>query len=137
MELHLKLIGVILIVLAFVHVIFPRYFNWKTELKSLSLINNQMMYVHTFFVAIVVFLMGILCIYCTSDIIYTKLGKQLSFGLFVFWGLRLIFQFFVYSSKLWKGKMLETVIHIIFSILWIYFTTVFLIIFLSEQAIAF
>jgi len=129
MTLHLKIIGIILMLLAFVHIIFPKYFNWKKELQSLSLINNQMMYVHTFFVALVVFLMGVLCICCSDDIINTKLGKQLAFALFIFWGIRLIFQFLVYSPKLWKGKLFETVIHISFSALWIYFTTIFFLVY--------
>lgn len=131
MELHLKIIGVILIALSFIHIAFPKYFNWKKELQPLSLINNQMMYVHTFFVAFTVFLIGILCIYCTNDIIKTTLGKQLCLGLFVFWGLRLIFQFFFYSSRLWKGKLFETFIHVVFSILWIYFSVIFLLVYLS------
>jgi hypothetical protein len=131
MELHLKIIGLLLIVLAFIHVSFPKYFNWKKELASLSLINNQMMYVHTFFVAIVVLLMGLLCFFCSADITNTKLGKQLSLGLFIFWGLRLIFQFFVYSPKLWRGKSFETAMHIVFSLLWIYLTAIFLLIYLS------
>jgi len=129
MTLHLKIIGIILMLLAFVHIIFPKYFNWKKELQSLSLINNQMMYVHTFFVALIVFLMGVLCICCSDDIINTKLGKQLAFALFIFWGIRLIFQFLVYSPKLWKGKLFETVIHISFSALWIYFTTIFFLVY--------
>tara|TARA_R110000737_G_scaffold217581_1_gene233983 strand:- start:720 stop:905 length:186 start_codon:yes stop_codon:yes gene_type:complete len=48
MEVHLKIIGVLLMALALVHIIFPKYFNWKEELKSLSLINKQMMTIHTF-----------------------------------------------------------------------------------------
>jgi hypothetical protein len=132
MELHLKIIGILLMVLAFVHTAFPQYFNWKKELASLSLINNQMMYVHTFFVAVTVFQMGLLCFFCADDIINTRLGKQLSLGLFIFWGLRLIFQFFVYSPKLWKGKIFETTMHIVFSILWVYLTIVFLFIYLSK-----
>jgi hypothetical protein len=133
MELHLKIIGILLMVLAFFHTFFPKYFNWKKELESLSLINNQMMYVHTFFVAVTVFLMGLLCFFCAADIINTSLGKQLSLGLFIFWGLRLLFQFFVYSPKLWKGKSFETAMHIVFSFLWIYLTAIFLIIYLSNQ----
>ena len=132
MELHLKIIGLLLIGLAIVHVIFPAYFNWKKELKSLSLINIQMMYVHTFFVAFVVFLMGLLCFFCAYDIINTRLGRQLALGLFIFWGLRLLFQFFVYSPKLWRGKKFETIMHIVFSALWIYLTTVFLLIYLGK-----
>ncbi len=117
-------------VLALAHSAFPVYFNWKKELESLSLINNQMMYVHTFFVAITVFLMGLLCFFCAADIVNTRLGKQLSLGLFIFWGIRLIFQFFVYSPKLWRGKSFETAMHIIFSLFWIYLTSIFLLIYL-------
>jgi hypothetical protein len=120
-------------VLAFFHTFFPKYFNWKKELESLSLINNQMMYVHTFFVAVIVFLMGLLCFFCAADLINTRLGKQLSLGLFIFWGLRLLFQFFVYSPKLWKGKFFETAMHIVFSLLWVYLTAIFLVIYLSKQ----
>jgi len=128
MELQLKVTGVLLMLLAIVHSAFPQYFNWKKELRSLSLINNQMMYVHTFFVAIVVFLMGLLCAFCAEDIVHTKLGKQLAMGMCIFWGLRLVFQFFVYSPKLWRGKRFETVMHILFSILWTYLTLIFLLI---------
>jgi hypothetical protein len=126
MEIHLKIIGVILIALALVHIIFPKYFNWKIELKSLSLINRQMMTVHTFFIALTVLMMGILCLICATDLIETKLGKTISFGFGVFWSIRLFIQFFVYSNELWKGKRRETIIHILFSLLWFYFSFVFL-----------
>lgn len=129
MEVHLKIIGFIFILLSAIHIMFPRYFEWKKELQSVSLINKQMMYVHTFFVAFMVLLMGVLCICCTDDLIHTKLGQQLSFGLFLFWGLRLIFQFVVYSPKLWRKKIFETIMHIVFSILWIYITVVFFLIY--------
>ena len=111
--------------LALVHIIFPKYFNWKEELKSLSLINKQMMTVHTFFVALVVFLMGLLCLTSSTELVETRLGKTISLGLAIFWSLRLIIQFFGYSSKLWKGKLFETIIHILFSGLWIYLSVIF------------
>ena len=58
MESHLELIGALMIVIALVHVVFPRYFAWKEDLASLSLVNRQMMKVHAFFIALAVFLMG-------------------------------------------------------------------------------
>jgi hypothetical protein len=125
MATHLKLIGFILIVLSLVHVVFPRYFNWKDELKSLSLINRQMMIIHTFFIALVVLLMGLLCISYSTELIDTKLGKNISLGLGIFWGMRLFIQFFGYSSQLWKGKRFETMIHVLFSLLWTYISVVF------------
>lgn len=126
MEFHLKLIGILLILLAAIHIIFPKYFNWKKELNSLSLINRQLMYVHSFFIAFVVLLVGILCLTSANELTSTVLGKKISLGLGIFWSVRLFIQFFGYSSKLWKGKSFETSVHIVFSIFWIYLSTIFI-----------
>lgn len=126
MEIHFRIVGVLLILLAIIHIAFPKYFNWKEELKPLSLINKQIMVVHTFFIGLVVFLMGVLCLISTKSLIQTKLGHTLTLGLFVFWIIRLFFQLFVYSSKLWKTKTFETTIHIVFIIFWTYISGVFL-----------
>jgi len=131
MELQLKIIGVVLIALSAIHIGFSKYFDWKKDLQPLMLINRQMMEVHTFFVALTVFLIGVLSVCCTHDLITTKLGKQISLGLSIFWGVRLIFQFFVYSPKLWKGKTFETTMHVLFAMLWIYLTTTYFLIYQS------
>lgn len=127
MLIHITIIGWILVALALVHVIFPNYFNWDEDLKNCSLINKQIMSVHTFFIAVTVFLIGVLCITSAELLLETELGKRVLLGLGIFWGLRLYAQFFMYSSDLWKGKKFETVVHIVFSILWFYVTTVFII----------
>jgi hypothetical protein len=129
MELHLKIIGILLLALACIHIIFPKYFNWKKELASLSLVNKQLMEVHTFFIAVFVFLNGLLCLFCYKDLMNTSLGRVICLGLAIFWGLRLGVQFFVYSPKLWKGKIFETIMHIVFSIIWIYITTIFILLY--------
>lgn len=125
MEIHLKIIGLLLCVLALAHVAFPRYFNWKTEMQTLSLINRQMMIVHTFFIALTVFLMGLLCFTSSKELINTRLGQTIALGFAIFWSIRLLIQFFGYSAELWKGKTFETSIHIIFSLLWLYLSYVF------------
>ena len=134
MELHLKFIGYLLVVLSFIHLIFPRYFKWKQDLSNIVLINRQMMYVHTFFIALIVLLTGLLCISSARELMETKLGAKIAFGLAVFWGLRLFFQFFGYTSQTWKGKKFETAVHVVFSILWIYLTVVFFIVFQENGA---
>jgi hypothetical protein len=126
MQIHLKIIGVLLIALGLIHIFFPKYFNWNKELKSLSLINRQMMTVHTFFIALTVFLMGLLCFTSSTELIETNLGKKISLGLGIFWTIRLFIQFFGYSRELWKGKIFETTMHIIFSLLWGYLSFIFL-----------
>ena len=131
MELHLKIIGVLLIVLALLHVIFPKYFNWRQELTLVSHINRQMMQVHAFFIAFIVFLMGLLCLTSANDLISTTLGKRISLGLGIFWTARLVIQFFGYSSKHWKGKTFETTMHVLFSVVWTYFSAAFILIYLG------
>jgi len=130
MELHLKVIGVILILLGLMHVGFPRYFNWKKDLANLELINKEMMIVHTFFLALVLVGMGTICLYSTKDLISTPFGKTISLSFAIFWAVRLLVQFFGYSSELWKGKRFETVVHIVFIALWGYFSWVFWMVYL-------
>jgi hypothetical protein len=131
MAIHLKIIGVLLVLLALLHLYFPKYFDWKRDFRSVSMINRQMFYVHSFFIAFVVFLMGILCLTSTEDLVTSPFGKRICLGLALFWTARLFIQFLGYSSTLWRGRKLETVVHVIFSFLWVYFSATFIYIFLS------
>lgn len=133
MELHLNIIGFLLLVLATIHGVFPKRFDWANELSSVSLMNRQMMYVHTFFIALMVLLMGLLCLTSAQEMIETKLGNKLALGLGIFWTIRLGTQFFGYSSELWKGRKLETTVHILFSVLWTYFSVVFFVVYWSGK----
>lgn len=126
MELHLKIIGICLVGLGLIHSIFPKKFNWKQELSSLSIVNREMIYVHTFFIAFTLFLVGLLCLTSATDLISTTFGKRVSLGLGIFFLLRLLVQFFGYSSNTWKGKTFETTVHVLFSIFWTYVTVIFL-----------
>ena len=128
MNRHLEIIGTAMILLALAHVFFPKHFGWKKELANLSLLARQMMYVHTAFIALAVLLMGVLCLTAPAELVGTPLGRKIALGLAVFWGCRLLVQFFGYSPKLWRGKRFETCMHIAFTILWIYLTAVFVMI---------
>ena len=128
---HIRFSGILMLFLALIHLGFPRRFGWKKEFKPLSLLSNQLMYIHTFFIALTVFLFGLLCLFCAPELMENnRLAHSIALLLAVFWGLRSIFQFFVYSPALWRGKKLETSLHIAFSILWLYFTFVFTSLFL-------
>jgi hypothetical protein len=77
--------------------------------------------------------MGLLCLCCAEDLINTTLGNRICLGLGLFWLTRLYFQFFVYSPQVWRGKVFETSVHVIFSALWIYFTVVFLLVYYNNM----
>ncbi len=104
MQIHLKIIGCFLIALALLHIVFPKYFNWKEELKSLTLINKQMMEIHTFFIAVTVLLMGLLCLTSSTELVNTSLGRRISLGFGIFWGIRLVIQFFRLLLKTLEGQ---------------------------------
>ena len=127
MQTLLEITGCLLIGLALLHAVFPRHFRWREETAGLSLLTRQILYVHTFFIALTVFLMGLLCLTSASDLMHTPLGQRICFGLALFWGVRLVMQFFVYSSKLWRGKVFETIAHIAFALFWAWLTGLFLI----------
>lgn len=136
MEIHVKIVGSLLIALSLMHIIIPKYFKWEQELTSLSLITKQILYVHTFFIAFIVLLMGLMCVSYSHELLHDPFGRVISLGLFGFWLTRLIFQFFVYSPKVWRGKKFETVMHVLFSVLWLYFSGVFLLGYLGSEPIS-
>ncbi len=125
MDALLKVAGGILLGLAVLHAFFPTYFKWKEELRAITPLTRQIHYIHTFFIALIVFFNGLLYLTCTQELLSSPLGHRISLGFFIFWACRLILQFFGYSSSLWRGKLFETVMHVLFSLLWLFLTVVF------------
>ena len=133
MQTLLEITGGLLMGLALLHAVFPRYFRWKEETAGLGLLTRQILYVHTFFIALTVFLMGLLCLTSAAEMMHTPLGRRICLGLSVFWGIRLVIQFFGYSSKLWRGKAFETLAHFAFTLFWGWLTVLFLMVALKTE----
>ncbi len=126
LSFHLRLAGLTLIFLGVAHAFFGPRFKWREETARLSLLNRQIFYVHTFFIALVLILMGILCVFGTRGLLETTfVGRWLCAGITLFWASRLVCQFFVYSPELWRGKLLETFMHALFACAWTYYSAVF------------
>ena len=125
MEIQIEIVGCALMLLSLIHTGFPRYFEWKKDLPHLGLFNRQMLQVHTFFIALFLFLVGLMCAVDAGQLLTTVLGRHICAGLSFFWLVRLYFQFFVYSPRLWKGKRFETAMHVVFSVFWGYLTLLF------------
>lgn len=124
--MQIQISGVMMIILSIMHIFFPKYFKWKEELGRLSLINKQMMQAHTFFIALLLLLLGILCITSYHDLTHTQLGKKLCLGIGLFWAIRFIYQIVGYSSILWEKKRFETSVHLIFLFIWSFLSYTFL-----------
>ena len=123
---HLRAAGVLLIALALFHGALPRRFGWRQELQNVSLLSRQIFYVHTFFIALTVGLMGTLVLFYADELLKAApLARGVLGGLTVFWLCRLVFQFCVYDASLWRGQVFETRVHWLFSALWLYLVVVF------------
>lgn len=126
LELHLRLAGALQIALAAAHVFFPTRFHWKEELPRLSLLNRQMFVVHTIFICLVVLLMGALSFFAPHILLQpTALSRLVLAGFAAFWGLRLAIQLFVYDSRLWRRQAFNTLVHVLFTAMWMYLTAVY------------
>ena len=80
---------------------------------------------HHVFIAITVGLMGAFTLSASHELLTTALGRRVLLGFGAFWFMRLLFQLFVYSPSLWREKRFETVVHILFVILWSWLSAVY------------
>ena len=123
---HLRIVGASLIALSLAHVLFAKHLRWKEDAARLTPINRQIFHVHAFFICLIVLMMGLLCLLAPQRLAEpTPLARLVLIGLVIFWGTRLVFQWFVYDSSLWRGHRGNTFVHFAFTILWSYYTFVF------------
>ena len=120
---HLRIVGGSLILLAIAHVYFARHLNWRLDATKLSPVNRQIFHVHTFFICMILVLTGVLAL-CIPEALTTRspLARLVLIGHVIFWGTRLLFQWFVYDPTHWRGHRLNTTAHVLFTLLWLYFT---------------
>ncbi len=124
--LHLRIAGFLLMVLAIGHLFISRRFQWLEQSRLLSAFNGQVMLVHAFFIALTVGLMGVLALFWPETLVMpSALGRPVVAGLLIFWTVRLIFQWLVYDWALWVGKRMETGVHFLFTLFWIYLVVLF------------
>lgn len=125
--LNLQVIGISQILLALIHIGFEKRFDWKEDLRDISLLNRQLMYVHTFFIAWFLFLNGLLSLFGARLLLEpSALAFSVLLGLAIFWLARLYAQFFVFDKSLWLGQGLNTMIHIVFGMVWLWYSLTYL-----------
>jgi len=123
---HLQIVGALLLLLGAMHSVMPRYFGWKRELAVVSLFTRQIFMVHQFFIGLLLVMLGLLSlVYADALLVPSPLGRAMLSGIVVFWLVRLVFQFAVYDSAIWRGKPFYTAMHVVFSAFWVYVVVVY------------
>lgn len=123
---HLHAGGVLMALLVAVNLVVPARFRWREEMSRLSLVNRQIFQVHAIFLVLTLGLFSALLLTSAPALLEpTRLSRAVLIGLTIFWALRMGVQWFFYSPELWRGDRFNTVVHYVFSGLWIYLTVVF------------
>lgn len=121
MIVHLRIVGALMALLVVMHAFVPRRLRWREELARLSTINRQIFQVHTLFIVLLLALFAVLfAIYAEALLEPGPLSRAVLTGLTIFWTLRLLTQWFVYSPEVWRGNRLNTTVHAVISMVWIY-----------------
>ena len=102
LALHLRIAGVIMAALVVINLFVPRRFHWAEELARLSSLNRQIFQAHSVFLVLTLALFSALLLTCADVLIEpTKLARAVLAGLTIFWGLRMLMQWFFYSREHW------------------------------------
>ena len=122
---HLRFVGVIMAALVVVNLFVPGRLRWREELERVSLVNRQIFQVHTMFIVLILAMFAVLLLTSADALLEpTRLSRLILGGLTIFWGLRMLTQWFYYSPAIWRGDRFNTAMHGIFSVAWVYVTGV-------------
>jgi hypothetical protein len=123
---HLRIVGLVMAALVVVNLFVPRRFRWREELARLSLVNRQIFQVHSVFLVLTLGMFSALLLTSSDALLEpSRLSRAVLLGLTIFWGLRMLMQWWFYSPAIWRGHRFNTVMHYVFSVTWVYVTTVF------------
>jgi hypothetical protein len=116
----------LLLLLAALNLYVPRRFGWAAELQRLSLFTRQVFVVHAGFIVLTLVLFGLLSLALADELLEpSSLARAVLAGLTLFWLARLLVQWLFYDRSLWRGKTLETSVHVTFTLVWLYFTATY------------
>ena len=118
---HLRILGALFVLLGFAHAGFGRRLNWKSDLAKLSLVNRQIFQVHTFYIALLLVMLGYLSLFYAEALLEPgPLSRAILGGMTLLWASRLYAQWFVYDKSLWRGDRFNTAVHYFFTLFWTY-----------------
>ena len=126
LSIHLRIVGILLVLLGLSHAFFNRHFGWEQELAAVSLLTRRVFFVHSFFIALGVVLAGAVSfMYADALLRPAALNRALLAAMVTFWLCRLLAQFFAYDSAIWRGDRFRTFMHVAFALLWCYVTAIY------------
>jgi hypothetical protein len=124
--LNLRIVGCVMAALVAVNLLVPVRYRWREESSRMSLLNREIFVAHAVFIVLTLALISALLLTSADALVEpTPLSRAVLAGLTLFWGLRMLMQWFFYSPAIWRGNRFRTAMHWVFSATWVYVTAVF------------
>ena len=124
-EMHIRIIGLLMLALAAANATLPGHLRWATELTRLSPLNRQVFLVHAGFVVLITLLLGSMCVLYARELLEeTPLARAVIIGLGAFWSARFLVQVVVCTKRTWRGSGSDAVLQFLFAGLCGYFAGV-------------
>ena len=99
LELYIRLGGIVQLGILIASALVPGVLDWRSELRSLSKLPRQLIWVHGAFIVLVIVGFGLLCVVEAGPLADgSALARGVSGLIAVFWLTRLAIQFFVFDA---------------------------------------
>jgi hypothetical protein len=122
---NLRAAGAAMLVLAALYPIYPRRFGWGDQLRRVEPLTRQVFWVHVGFIVLLLVLQGVLLVGFAPIVLdENPAATALLIGMLAFWSYRLLAQLAIYEPQLWRGNPLHTVVHLVFTALWLWISAV-------------
>lgn len=91
----------------------PRLLNWREAIANMPLLVREVFWVHTFFIGLTCAIFGVITWRFAADIAAPahEMIRWFAFCVGLFWSIRSVMQWTVYSASHWRGNARLTVIH--------------------------
>ncbi|HIA18861.1 MAG TPA: hypothetical protein EYN03_08580 [Planctomycetes bacterium] len=110
----------------------PKVLDWKESLDNLDNLCRQLVWVHGLFIVLVIIGFGLISVLLANELVSgTRLSRGICLFISVFWGARLVVQFFIFDAKPYlKTAFLKLGYHGL-TVVFIYHTVVYLLVAIS------
>jgi hypothetical protein len=126
LALLLRVAGASLMMLSLFHAVLWRTLNWGREMERLSPLSARVFWVHTFFIAFVLFALGLLSLVRPELLLLrSELARLLLLAIVAFWIARLAMQPLVFDRVMRVGWTRSIPLRVGASLVWLIYVAVY------------
>lgn len=91
----------------------PFLLGWREAIARMPLLVREVFWVHTFFIGLTCAIFGLITWVFAADLAHPAhdMMRWFLFAIGLFWGIRSVMQWTVYSTSHWRGLMDKTIAH--------------------------